>query len=73
MANKPINERILKITGSSSIERDLELGQDVSVDVEGSVVKIEERDNQDGTKDRVFFIKQISARTKMVLTPNEGT
>lgn len=73
MEDKPINERILKITGSSCIENDLELGQDISVNIQGNVIKIEEKDNQDGTKDRIFFIKQISAKITMVLTPDERT
>ncbi len=56
-----INERILKITGSSSLEGDLKLGEYVKVNLDGFVVKIEEKDNQDGTKDRIFFVKQSIA------------
>lgn len=61
-----INEKVLRITGGSSLspETELELGADVVVEITGNVIKIEEKDNQDSTKDKVFFIKQISAEIK---------
>jgi hypothetical protein len=60
------NEKVLRIVGGSSLppEQEFELGDNVIAQVEGSVVKIEEKDNQDGTKDRVFIVKQISVEIK---------
>jgi predicted Zn-dependent protease len=60
------NEKVLRIVGGSSLrpEQEFELGDDVVAQVEGSVIKIEEKDNQDGTKDRIFIIKQISVEIK---------
>jgi hypothetical protein len=61
-----INEKVLRVVGGSSLppETELELGADVVIEITGNVVKIEEKDNQDGTKDRVFIVKQISASIK---------
>ena len=57
---KQINERIIRFTGSATINKDFELGEEVTfTEVVGGVVKIEEGDNQDGTKDRTFKIKLI--------------
>jgi len=59
-----INERVIKFSGSSAIEEDLELGQEVSVKVVGGVVKIEYRDNQDGTCDKVAVVKLMSVENE---------
>jgi hypothetical protein len=61
-----INEKIVRIIGGSSLtpETEFSLGDDAIVEITGSIVKIEEKDNQDGTKDRVYFVKQITAKVK---------
>lgn len=58
---KSINERIIRFRGGASISSDFELGADVKITVEGSIVGINENDNQDGTKDKIFIVKQITA------------
>ncbi|NCN86941.1 hypothetical protein GW932_03830 [archaeon] len=57
---KTINERILYCIGSAAVEKDLDLGQDVTITVKGNVLKIEQRDNQDGTRDLLFKVKLIT-------------
>ena len=52
-----INEKILKITGSASLPREIEFGQDVEITLRGSLVKTELKDNQDGTFDKIFKVK----------------
>lgn len=54
-----INERIIKITGSACIDKKLELEQDVEIKIKGSVVKVEDAGNNDGTKNRIFKVKLI--------------
>ena len=57
-----INEILVKISMSPiPVERELKLGDDVTIQVMGSVVKSEDRDNQDGTIDRVYHVKGIEA------------
>lgn len=54
---KDINERILRISGSSCIEKELELGEDVDLKVKASVIKVEYHDNQDGSCDQIIVVK----------------
>lgn len=60
MKNKTINERLITITGKACITGDLELGQEVNLRVNGGVVSIEDRDNNDGTFDRIIRVKIIA-------------
>jgi hypothetical protein len=55
-----INERIVRIIGAASIPDDLS-EKDITLTIKGSVLKVEEEDNQDGTKNRVYKIKMITA------------
>ncbi len=52
-----INSKFIKITGSGETDKNLELDEEVILTVKGSVVKVEEGSNQDGSKDRIFKIK----------------
>lgn len=55
-----INERLVRIsTGLTPIEQELELGKDVQIVVSGNVVKVEKKDNQDGSYDLVYVIKGL--------------
>jgi hypothetical protein len=56
-----LNERIIHFTGGATVNKDLALGEEVEVLVHGGVVEVKERDNQDGTKDRIFVVKQITS------------
>ena len=57
-----INERILKITGSSNIENDLgAYGDDVTLIVKGTIDGIEGKPNYDGTINMIYKVKQITA------------
>lgn len=59
---KQINERQVLIIGKSCIEEDLgDYGDEVSLLVKGSIHKIEGEDNCDGTINRIFKVKQITA------------
>ncbi len=61
---KSINEILIKISGKSAIPNKLELGQDVTVNLEGQVVTEQKRENQDGTYDLVYQIKPLNAEVK---------
>ena len=63
MPNEEPNEYVVRILGAANVESDegLERGKDVSLLVRGNVLKVEEADNQDGTYDRVYKIKIITA------------
>ena len=53
-----INERLVKVSAAAiPISEELELGDDIVLIVTGSAVKSEDRDNQDGTIDRIFTVK----------------
>lgn len=57
-----INERVLKITGSTPIDKELELGKEVEITIKGSVKYAgPDRDNEDGTFDRYYSVKLKSA------------
>ena len=58
---KTINERIIRFSGSACIEKELELGEDVTFIIKGGVVKTEKKDNQDETFDKVFIVKLVTA------------
>jgi len=60
---KEINEKILRINGGASLPPDTEmvLGEEKEVKVQGSIIKVEEKDNQDGTRDIVYILKIITA------------
>lgn len=57
-----LNEKIIRISGSGCVnsQTKIELGEDREVLVRGSVVKIEEKDNMDGTKDIVYIIRILN-------------
>ena len=60
-----INERFIKISGRIPTKKELNLGDDVVVGLDAepfvaNVVKIEELDNQDGSKDLVYVLKFLS-------------
>jgi hypothetical protein len=61
-----INERRILIIGYSCLEQDpsWEVGQDVEITIRGTVRKIEDADNDDGSIDRTFKVKQISCLQK---------
>lgn len=60
-----INERFVRLTSTVPFPEDITYGDDVSVEIKGrsyifNCVKIEGKDNQDGTIDRVFILKSIA-------------
>ena len=59
---KEINNVFIKISSRMEIEpEELELGQDLKITLNGSIVKKEEKDNQDGTKDIIWVVKPYEA------------
>jgi hypothetical protein len=61
-----VNQYLVRVAQTKAdeipIEEPMEIGDDVILTVEGSVVKTEERDNFDGTKDVLFIVKGALAR-----------
>lgn len=55
-----VDERLVKISMSpAETNKTYELGDEVSLNVRGDVVKIEHRDNQNGTYNEVYIVKAI--------------
>jgi hypothetical protein len=55
-----LNQNLVKISMSKiPIDSTLELGQEVKLFVEGSITKISQEDNQDGSFDQVYIVKGI--------------
>lgn len=57
-----INARFVRLTSTVPFREDLNYGDDVSVEIKGrsyifNCVKIDGKDNQDGTIDKVFILK----------------
>lgn len=53
-----INEQLVKISAvATPLAGEIEIGKEVTVVVKGTVTKSEDRDNQDGTFDRIFTVK----------------
>lgn len=56
---KKINERLIKVSGKTPVNKTLDLGDDVVIQIKGSVVKEEKYDNNDGTFDMCWVVKSI--------------
>lgn len=55
---KQINEHLVRISASKApISTELEIGQEVTIGAKGTVTKIEDSDNNDGSIDRTYCIK----------------
>ena len=53
-----INEQLVKVSAAAiPISEELEMGTELTLIVTGSITKSEDKDNQDGTIDRVFTLK----------------
>lgn len=53
-----LNDNLLRISaGSIYLDKPLELGTEVTLIVRGTITKTEDKDQQDGTYDRVFTCK----------------
>lgn len=63
MNNKQVNEHVLLIYGKSNLigEPEVQENGDVTITVHGNLQKVETVDNNDGTVDVVYKVKQISA------------
>ena len=55
-----INEYILKISGSSFLPEPMEMNREYLLTLRGAVKDIHETDNEDGTVDRTYSVKQDS-------------
>lgn len=57
-----VNENLVKISAGKVVTPfPLNLGEDVDILIEGTVVKSEDADNNDGSVDRTFVVKGIIA------------
>lgn len=76
--SKRINENLIKISaGYITVAQELELDTDITLMVNGAVVKCEDRSNQDGTVNRIYTIKGIIAEVskdgkRVGTTENKG-
>ena len=62
MIERKINERQVLVIGKSNVDEDLgEIGKDITLVIKGNILKIEEEDDQEGGKNRLFKVKQITA------------
>ena len=60
--NNAVNEHLVKISaGFIPIEHELKLGDDITLTVDATITKIEQRDNQDGTYNQVYVAKGVIA------------
>lgn len=58
-----INENLIKVKSDAiPIGRTMELGEDVRLLLEGTVVQLQEVDNNDGTKNVIYLVKGIIAQ-----------
>jgi len=63
---KRVNEHLVKISTSKiTIPNELNLGDEVTLVVQGDVTKIEQEDNQDGTYDQIYIVKGIIANAQV--------
>lgn len=56
---KNIDQLNIRISGRAYIEKKLTLGQDIRIEVAGTVVKEETNDNQDGSVNICYVVKPI--------------
>ena len=62
MAKMEVNEKLVRVSaGLVPIEQELELGDDVRLVIEGTVVKEEHEDQNDGTINVIFVVKGVVA------------
>lgn len=62
-----VNERYIRIApGKITVEANsnLDLSKDVILEVTGGITKVEECDNQDGTKDLIYVVKLTNINIK---------
>lgn len=53
-----VSDHLLRVSsGYIELPQPLEIGADVTLTLHGSVVKTEDRDNQDGTVQRIYTVK----------------
>lgn len=62
LTDKPVDSYTILIYGKAELPEGISVsGDDVTLLVKGTIKKVEEVDNEDGTKERVYKIKQITA------------
>ena len=54
-----INSYMLKLTGKAELPRDISIGNNYHVSLEGSVPSVTESDNNNGTHDRIYTFKPV--------------
>lgn len=59
-----INEHILKIVGSASIEEPLEMGADYHLNLTANVYHTGQEDNGDGTIDEIYKLRLLTCEIK---------
>lgn len=64
-----INERILKLTGTANLPRDLQIGHDYTIALQVNVNASETRNNEDGTCDVIFKCRPTG---EIIITKDYG-
>ena len=59
-----INTRYIKVAGRDEIARNLEMGESIKITMEGEIVKIDHKSNQDGTIDVIYHFKPFGIDTQ---------
>ena len=61
-----INEKVLRIIGSANLPPEIEMAidEDKTITLNGAVVDIRTPSNQDGTINKVYVVKILSAEIK---------
>lgn len=54
-----VNSHILKISGNAELPKELTLGMNYKITLEGTVVKSQDSDNHDGSMDKLFTLKPV--------------
>ena len=62
--DKNIDQLLIKVSGKMFLGRKLELGQDVTLALTGSIVREEVNDNQDGSVNICYVFKALEVHVK---------
>lgn len=63
--NKEINEHVVKLTGKANIPKELELGHNYKLVIDGEITAITESNNDDGTFDRYYKFVPILVKIEL--------
>lgn len=56
---KTVSSHVLKLLGKAELPKEIEMGHNYHVSLSGSIPKVEEHDNEDGTITRIYTFKPV--------------